>query len=184
MTKTEFLQQLYNNLFPLSDDERKEIIQDFEEHFSVGIESGKTEEQICEELGSPESCAASYLQNTASASRPTENRQTAKVSPVNNTTYRPNVQPNRNQNSVNKLLWLILFVFFVICAIGVYPTAVGLMLSPIIVALAAIFMVAFVPSGLMICFLVSLSVALFSSGLLMFLLMTWLLKLSFKNLDI
>lgn len=184
MIKTEFLQQLYSYLSPLTPAERDEIIQDFEEHFSVGMESGKTEEQICDELGTPQSCAASYLQNANSASQPSDNKSTPSAPPVNNTAYRPNVQPNRNQNTVNRLLWLILFVFFVICAIGVYPTAIGLMLSPIIVALAAIFMVAVVPSGLMICFLVCLSTALFTSGLLTFLIMTWLLKLSFRNLDI
>lgn len=61
MTKIEFLQQLYNLLGVLPADERDDIIADFEEHFSVGTSEGKSEEQICSELGDPKSCAAQYL---------------------------------------------------------------------------------------------------------------------------
>lgn len=38
-----------------------DIIYDYDEHFNVGIESGKTEEQISEELGSPDDIAKEYL---------------------------------------------------------------------------------------------------------------------------
>lgn len=61
MTKIEFLQQLYNLLGVLPAEERDDIIADFEEHFSVGTSEGKSEEQICSELGDPKSCAAQYL---------------------------------------------------------------------------------------------------------------------------
>ena len=61
MTKIEFLQQLYNLLGGLPADERDDIIADFEEHFSVGTSEGKSEEQICSELGDPKNCAAQYL---------------------------------------------------------------------------------------------------------------------------
>lgn len=184
MIKTEFLQELYSYLAPLSPQERDEIIQDFEEHFQVGLESGKTEEQICQELGSPKSCAASYLQNPDVQQTPPPFTPVAQ--PIRNQAYgtAPQPQMKRNQNTVSRLLWLCLFVFFIICAFGVYPAALGLMASPIVIALAAIFAVAIVPSGLMICFLVFLSVTLFTSGLLMFLVMTWLLKLSYKGLNI
>ena len=36
----------------------EEIIADYEEHFQVGVENGKTEEQICEDLGSIEDLVA------------------------------------------------------------------------------------------------------------------------------
>lgn len=61
MTKAEFLQQLQNHLLPLAAADRDEILADFEEHFQAGLESGKSEEQICEELGNPYSCALQYL---------------------------------------------------------------------------------------------------------------------------
>lgn len=180
MTKTEFLQQLYNNLLPLTSEERKEIIQDFEEHFSIGLESGKTEEQICAELGSPESCAASYLQgvsigNQYQTSGPA-NKAAAYTVPVAPKTAQ--VNPNER---VNRFLWAIMFLFFVICAFAVYPTAICLMLSPLAVAILALVVLAFSWTGVAVAFLVSLSVALFSAGLLIFLVMTALLRMSFKK---
>lgn len=185
MTKTEFLQQLYKNLLPLDSEERKEIIQDFEEHFSIGLESGKTEEQICEELGSPESCAASYIQNSEHTGAPVGNAYSDNAhSTAQNYSYSALVKQNANpkiNERRNNFLWTLMFFFFVLCAFGAYPSAIGLMLSPIAVVLAAIFVMAIAPSGLMIAFLVCLCVMLFTAGLLIFLVMTYLLKLSFKK---
>ena len=61
MTKNEFLQELYNHLLSLPAAERDDIIADFEEHFQAGAERGKSEEQICAELGNPYTCALQYL---------------------------------------------------------------------------------------------------------------------------
>lgn len=195
MNKVEFLQRLSNCLSSLSFFERQEIIQDFEEHFSAGLDKGKTEEQICAELGTPEACAASYLNNMASQAQTEQPKEEAKqpyggsakavytvpynpTAPYSPSANNPNNDPNLRRN---QFIWKILFFFFVFCALGVYPTALALMASPIIVALAAIFMVAVVPSAAMIVFLVSLCVALFTAGLLTFLIMTWLLKLSYRR---
>ncbi len=188
MTKTEFLQELYNHLQPLSANERDEIIQDFEEHFSAGIENGKTEEQICAELGNPYTCALQYLRqpagnaqgnSTSAANEPPKvpygNAQP--YSPANNTQSAPNQFEQRN-----KFLWGLLFVFFVICAVGVYPAAVCLMLSPIFIIIGGIFYSAAVfSSGAMVGLMISLSIALFAAGLLAFLIMTVLIKLSYRK---
>lgn len=180
MTKTEFLQQLYNNLLPLTSEERKEIIQDFEEHFSIGLESGKTEEQICAELGSPESCAASYLQgvNIGNQYRSSGASNGAATYTVPVVAKRAEANPNER---VNRFLWAIMFLFLVLCAFAVYPTAIGLMLAPLAVIILALVVLAFSWTGFAVAFLVSLSVALFSAGLLIFLIMTALLKMSFKK---
>lgn len=191
MTKVEFLQRLSNSLSNLSFFERQEIIQDFEEHFSAGIDMGKTEEQICAELGTPEACAASYLANQAQPQTDATARPDTKPEPAKPLTYgasapytptyqSPDTDPNKRRN---QFIWRILFICFVVCAFGVYPTAIALMASPIIVLLAAIFMVAAVPTAAMIAFLISLSIALFTAGLLIFIIMTWLLKLSFKRAE-
>ena len=63
MTKQEFLQHLNVHLQPLPAAEREDILADFEEHFQAGAESGKTEEQICAELGNPYTCALQYLRS-------------------------------------------------------------------------------------------------------------------------
>lgn len=62
MNREEFLDllRLYLNRFPKSmvDD----IIRDYDEHFTIGIEKGKSETQIIEELGSPREIAREFEQ--------------------------------------------------------------------------------------------------------------------------
>lgn len=182
MNKTEFLQELYNHLLPLSAEERSEIIADFEDHFRAGLERGKTEEQICAELGNPYTCALQFL-------RTSDTQQTPPPPPpqYNAPPAAPPVPPygSRTPQSVNdrrnKTLWGILFFIVLFCAIGVYPASIALMLCPIAILIAAIVAVAFAPTGLMVGLMISLSVFLFSLGLFGFLLTTWLLKLSYRR---
>ncbi|WP_432406607.1 DUF1700 domain-containing protein [Wukongibacter sp. M2B1] len=71
MNKDNFLTELSNLLSGLPSDERQEILFDYEEHFSIGMEEGKTEEEIIASLGSPKSIAkqynANYMVNQAEA---------------------------------------------------------------------------------------------------------------------
>lgn len=57
MTKDQFLTRLNNSLRKLPAEERQDILQDFEEHFAIGLEEGKTEEQVAASLGSPQQIA-------------------------------------------------------------------------------------------------------------------------------
>ena len=54
MTKTEYLNALKNALKNTDESIMEEIVMDYEEHFQAGMENGKSEEQICEDLGSIE----------------------------------------------------------------------------------------------------------------------------------
>ena len=63
MNKKEFLKQLDNLLSDLPADERKEILFDYEEHFRIGLEEGKKEEEIIESLGNPKTIAKQYRVN-------------------------------------------------------------------------------------------------------------------------
>lgn len=51
MTKNEYLEKLKEILTGIETDLAREIVEDYEEHFEMGLKKGKTEEQICEELG-------------------------------------------------------------------------------------------------------------------------------------
>lgn len=184
MNKTEFLQELYNHLLPLSAEERSEIIADFEDHFQAGLERGKTEAQICAELGNPYTCALQFLRTSDTQTPPPpQYRQAQPVPPP----AAPSAPPygNRTPQSVtdrrNKTLWGVLFFVVLFCAIGVYPASIALMLCPIAILIAAIVAVTFVPTGMMVGLMISLSVFLFSLGLFGFLLTTWLLKLSYRR---
>lgn len=57
MNKDQFLSKLNTSLKKLPAEERQDILQDFQEHFAVGIEKGKSEEEIITSLGSPEQIA-------------------------------------------------------------------------------------------------------------------------------
>lgn len=61
MKKIDFLNELYAYLSPLTKNERKEVLEDFRAHFREGTAEGKTEEQICAELGTPYECAKHYV---------------------------------------------------------------------------------------------------------------------------
>lgn len=51
MNKVEYLAALKEALKDTDQSIMEEIISDYEEHFSAGLENGKTEEEICEDLG-------------------------------------------------------------------------------------------------------------------------------------
>ncbi|PAD66047.1 hypothetical protein CHH83_26085 [Bacillus sp. 7586-K] len=57
MSKKQFLLILEKYLRKLPQNEIEEILQDYEEYFTIGIEEGKTESQIIEGLGSPKQLA-------------------------------------------------------------------------------------------------------------------------------
>lgn len=61
MNRERFLKDLDKSLKRLSTDERRDIIQDFEEHFVFGLEEGKTEAEIATSLGSPEKIGKELL---------------------------------------------------------------------------------------------------------------------------
>lgn len=63
MNKTEYLKELEAQIHRLPSSVRAEILADYEEHFSVGLAEGKSEEQIAESLGSPRSVASEILMN-------------------------------------------------------------------------------------------------------------------------
>lgn len=52
MNKIEYLHALKEALKSVDIKVMEEIVSDYEEHFQVGLQNGKSEEQICEELGS------------------------------------------------------------------------------------------------------------------------------------
>lgn len=52
MTKEKYMNELSEKLSVFGDEIKNEIVSDYEEHFRMGLASGKTEDQICKELGS------------------------------------------------------------------------------------------------------------------------------------
>lgn len=61
MTKEQFMKELSELLTKVSEHDRKEILADIEEHFEMATMEGKTEEEICQSLGSPKTIAKDFL---------------------------------------------------------------------------------------------------------------------------
>lgn len=61
MNKEQFLRNLSGHLRKLSEEERQDILYDYEEHFQFGLEEGKTEVEIIKGLGSPKAIAKEML---------------------------------------------------------------------------------------------------------------------------
>ena len=60
MTKEKFLTDLKGALGRMSEEERREVVYDYEEHFRMGLAAGKSEDQISQSLGNPRMIGRSY----------------------------------------------------------------------------------------------------------------------------
>lgn len=84
MTKNEYLNSLKSYLKNLPDDEIREILLDYEEHFIIGREKGRTEDEIADELGTPKEVADSILQSIGAEAPPPQKRA-METAPVDTT---------------------------------------------------------------------------------------------------
>jgi len=53
MNKDDYLKELTRLLWKLPKDERDDVVSDYHEHFIIGIEKGRSEEEIAKALGNP-----------------------------------------------------------------------------------------------------------------------------------
>lgn len=124
MTKDEFLKQLRSNLVEIPEMEWKDILYDYEEHFQIGTEIGKTEDEISSSLGSPHSIAkellAEYRIRQAEISMTLGNIFSAIISSV-------------TLGLLNFLFVLIPFLICIALIIGLYALVLGLLTAPFIV---------------------------------------------------
>ena len=53
MNKDDYLKELTRLLWKLPKDERDDVVSDYHEHFIIGIEKGRSEEEIAKAVGNP-----------------------------------------------------------------------------------------------------------------------------------
>lgn len=77
MNKTSFMQTLYSNLSGIPENEKNEIMYDYEEHFRMAKEQGRTEEDTVNSMGDPVQIArqfrAGYTVNVANSNKTSGN---------------------------------------------------------------------------------------------------------------
>ena len=114
MNKAEYMLRLERAIIRLPRTVRDEILYDYEEHFRLGMEAGKSEEEISRELGTPEEIAQPYVENL-----PPPQDQTY-------TAYNPNI-PKAEPSSTQKILMAILVIFINLVFIsGIAGTVFGI----------------------------------------------------------
>lgn len=160
MTKDEFMKELGRSLNKLPAEEREEILQDFEEHFAIGCEEGKSEQEIAEALGSPDQIAR-------------EMNATRKVGKASN---------NATPHNILRATWAVIGLSFfnLIIVLGPFLGIIGLVIggwaisfSFTVSPLLALFGLAFGDSTM---FDFSASLALCGIGLLFGIIMYYLTK--------
>lgn len=108
--KEEFMDALRHYLNDFGNDEREEILYDYEEHFRIGMESGKTEDELIKELGSPRDIAAQY-----------RNADDNVMS---------NSKVNSNQSAIGSIGIFIALVFFnLVFVLGIYLGILGTLIG-------------------------------------------------------
>ena len=156
MNKRDFINELYALLKPLGEVERRDIIRDFEEHFAAGNENGKTDEQICKELGTPKQVAAQYL------------------TPAQ-------LQESVSSNSKNKTLYMIVAIVLTVIFVAIAPAALGCIAASAFILIASIISGVAASSWILFGLLFSISLLLFSLGVLIILISIAIIRFCWKR---
>ena len=91
--------------------EQAEIMSDYEEHFRIGAEEGKTDEEIAAELGDPKELALSFCEASGVEEAPKKEEQ---ESSEENVVYYTQTEGTKEQNSGSKWVIIVLVVLALI----------------------------------------------------------------------
>ena len=139
MNKIDFLNELYYYLGPLPKKEKEEILADFREHFREGALAGKTDEQICNELGTPFECAKQYVGDA-----------------IEQNTVTPD-----GKKKHSKTFWTVALVWNIVQAFVSIPVTFGLFLAGAIMIVVFCFTVPLVASTAFFVFAIASTSAVF-----------------------
>lgn len=180
MNKTEFLNTLNLSLSDFKEEERKDILYDYEEHFRIGEEKGKSEDELINELGDPNNIANQYRASSESES------------------VKPGKQMNYEQRpigiSIMVAFAMILFnLIFIIgpylglvgCLIGLFAGAIGITIGGAGIIIALVIWPIFpnfvhIPSGIPMLAFILIGIGTIALGLLFLIGMCYAAKFFWK----
>lgn len=140
MNKEEFLKTLEASLKAFTLEEKKDILYDYEEHFRIGLQNGKTEEELIKELGSPNDIAKQYKSNieylpyTENISEPLKYEQAK----LHDRSIVPSIISALALGFFNLIFVLWIFIAAGATLFGLAAAAIAITTSGIIVTLAPI----------------------------------------------
>ncbi|WLD92761.1 HAAS domain-containing protein [Alkalihalobacillus sp. AL-G] len=129
MTRSEFLNELERLLHELPESERKEILFDYNEHFEIGKEEGKSQHEVSESLGNPRTIAKE-LKADFRINQAKENQSVSNISKA--------VIATLSLGFFNLVFVLGPFFGLVGIMIGLYATTLALIVTPIFILIKAL----------------------------------------------
>lgn len=147
MNKVDYLSQLDDCLKCLPEQERREAMEFYHSYFEDGLENGKSEAQLIEELGTPQEAAEKIFKETGYKPGKDGYGATKSAQPFNGTAS----GSDGDSSKVLKIVLIVLACLFLVPPVG--GVAIGLICAVfgIIIAIAAV--------------LVVVPVALFAAGI-------------------
>jgi uncharacterized membrane protein len=179
MNKQQFMQILKQQLNVLSPSDVAEILADFEEHFASGLTSGKSEDEIAAELGSPYEIAQEYRDGAVAGAPPqrlTANPVPPPLPPPPSSFAAP-VKRKLNEGALIVVILLNIFLGIPIW-ISLFSTLFGLWVTAgsLGIAAAVLFAVAIVQAGVASLILAMFGLSLTALTVLAIVLMVYLTK--------
>jgi uncharacterized membrane protein len=172
MDKALFITRLRDSLSGLTFKEIEDIIADYEEHFRIGLEKGKSEAEIAVSLGSPEEIARQYTGDKAGNTAASKNPDKSKMWVVAAVLIAVNVMV-----FFTPLLTLF-WIWFALWAVSFAAVAVGL-----VIAVAGLINVTIpILNFLLAPFLTLFGAGTVSLGIGMIIVLGWLTKLAVKGI--
>ena len=183
MKRKEFLEELNEILTKRNYADKEEVVKDFEEHFIVGEQEGKSEEEIARLLGSPKDIADQFKEEIEEEVV-SEKETTEKTGTEN--------------SAITKLVLTIMLIFFNVTfgiglVAGLFGTLFGLFVASVSLAVAGIVLVVvgilgavigvtFIASGLLALAIMFAGIGLTCFGILGAIFMGWAAKKSVQSL--
>lgn len=177
MNKAEFINSLEAQLSRIPQAEQDEILYDYEEHFTIALEHGKTEEEIANDLGDPKVIGKQFMADTIV-------KQAAQSKTAGGITKA--VFAIAGLGVFNLIFVLGPFLFFAGLLIAMFAAAVAILLSGFALVIAALAAPVFPGSinlaGINSAVIVFTGIGLASFGALCFIGMTYAAKWFFQGI--
>jgi uncharacterized membrane protein len=176
MSKQDFLKTLERLLGNMPEDDKKEILYDYEEHFRIALEKGKTENEIIKSLGDVNDIARQYKADFSI-------RKAESYASAGNVTRA--ILATMWLGLFNVVVVLIPFVILSSILTGFFTVSIGLTIGGIGSFAAACFyplISNFINLDISIPFVLFASIGIFCLGMLSFIGSCYLLKYFFKGL--
>nr|WP_154894718.1 DUF1700 domain-containing protein [Paenibacillus xylanexedens] len=142
MNRQQFMQAMEIHLRPMEPQERAELLADYDQHFELGLQEGRTEEEIALELGRPEEIAREALGDRYDVNLPGSD-------PFYAPTY-GEMRPPRNSNRAARNFFTAVGLIFLNLILGI---PLGLTLWSLWLVIASMSLLALAPVAAAVDFL-------------------------------